>query len=226
VEQQKDGDFQYSGEYLMPNLTKRDLVVRISNETGMVQQKVLNVIQCMLDHLTESLSNGQAIELRNFGIFAVKLRRVRIAGNLNRRERDERIPFRAVPWSSSRQAKMKAKVMSLCMDVPTGKKLEANRHHYPVVWLTEKGKNAKGRIGETGIKILTMHSSKDLQFKAVILLFANDCPRQSPDSNDEDERRLFYVALTRAEDFLAISRSGKSAFIDQIETAMRATESA
>jgi nucleoid DNA-binding protein len=33
----------------MGNLTKRDLVVRISNETGMVQQDVLNVIQKMLD---------------------------------------------------------------------------------------------------------------------------------------------------------------------------------
>ena len=45
----------------MANLTKRDLVVRISNETGMVQQDVLNVIQRTLDHLTESLANGQGI---------------------------------------------------------------------------------------------------------------------------------------------------------------------
>ncbi len=59
----------------MPNLTKRDLVVRISNETGMVQQDVLNVIQRTLDHLTESLAHGQAVELRNFGVFEVKLRK-------------------------------------------------------------------------------------------------------------------------------------------------------
>ena len=65
----------------MPNLTKRDLVVRISNETGMVQQDVLNVIQRTLDHLTESLAHGQAVELRNFGVFEVKLRKARVGRN-------------------------------------------------------------------------------------------------------------------------------------------------
>jgi hypothetical protein len=38
-------------------------------------------------------------------------------------------------------------------------KLKATRRDCPVVWLTEKGKNAKGRIGEPVLKILTMHSS-------------------------------------------------------------------
>src|ERR1039458_6022670 len=55
----------------MGSLTKRDLVIRISNETGMIQQDVLNVIQRTLDHLTESLSHGQDVELRNFGVFEV-----------------------------------------------------------------------------------------------------------------------------------------------------------
>jgi superfamily I DNA/RNA helicase len=86
----------------------------------------------------------------------------------------------------------------------------------PVIWLTEKGKNAKGRFGEPGVKILTMHSSKGLQFKAVILLFADDCPADFPDTTEEEERCLFYVALTRAEDYLAISCSKKSKFIEEI----------
>ena len=66
----------------MPNLTKRDLVVRISNETGMVQQDVLNVIQRTLDHPPhrEALSHGQAVELRNFGVFEVKRRKARVPG--------------------------------------------------------------------------------------------------------------------------------------------------
>ena len=76
------------------------------------------------------------------------------------------------------------------------------------MWLTEKGKNAKGRIGEPGVKIPTMHGSKGLQCKAVILMFADDCPRA--DSDEAEERRLFYVALTRAEDYLAIYCSKKS----------------
>jgi hypothetical protein len=98
-------------------------------------------------------------------------------------------------------------------------KLKACHHNCPVVWLTEKGRNAKGRIGEPGVKLLTMHSSKGLQFRAVILLFAGDCPADFPDSNTEDERRLFYVALTRAEDYLVISCSRESSFIQEIHAA-------
>jgi superfamily I DNA/RNA helicase len=48
-------------------------------------------------------------------------------------------------------------------------------------------------------------------------MFADDCPRA--DSDEADERRLFYVALTRAEDYLTISSTGKSKFVAEIETA-------
>ena len=88
----------------MPNLTKRDLVVRISNETGMVQQDVLNVIQRTLDHLTESLAHGQAVELRNFGVFEVKLRKARVGRNPEP-PRARRADSSRAPWSSSRPAR-------------------------------------------------------------------------------------------------------------------------
>lgn len=80
----------------MANLTKRDLVVRISNETGMVQQDVLNVIQKTLDYLTESLAQGRTVELRNFGVFEIKLRKARVGRNPNKPESDVPIPPRAV----------------------------------------------------------------------------------------------------------------------------------
>jgi hypothetical protein len=96
-------------------------------------------------------------------------------------------------------------------------KLETLKQNCSVVWLTEKGKKAKGRIAEPGVKILTMHSAKGLQFKAVAILFAGDCPADFPGTNPDEERRLFYVALTRAEDYLAISFSRKSPFTDEIQ---------
>ena len=96
----------------MPNLTKRDLVIRISNETGMVQQDVLEVIQKTLDYLTESLANGQSVELRNFGVFEVKLRKARVGRNPNRPENDVPIPPRAVVKFKAGK-EMKAKVMKL-----------------------------------------------------------------------------------------------------------------
>ncbi len=77
-------------------MTKRDLVVRISNDTGMIQQDVLAVVQRALDILAESLAQGKIVELRNFGIFEVKLRKARIGRNPNAPENDVRIPPRAV----------------------------------------------------------------------------------------------------------------------------------
>ena len=77
-------------------LTKRDLVTRISNETGLVQQQVLEVVQRTLDYIAESLSKGDKVELRNFGVFEVKIRKARIGRNPNSPEKDVPIPERAV----------------------------------------------------------------------------------------------------------------------------------
>jgi nucleoid DNA-binding protein len=100
----------------MANLTKRELVVRISNETGMVQQDVLNVVQRTLDHLTETLAQGDAVELRNFGVFEVKLRKARVGRNPNRPERDVPIPPRAVVKFKAGK-EMKAKVTRLSQNM-------------------------------------------------------------------------------------------------------------
>ena len=47
-------------------LTKRDLVIRISEETGIVQQKVLDVVQKTLDYISEALANnvGEPVSVR------------------------------------------------------------------------------------------------------------------------------------------------------------------
>jgi nucleoid DNA-binding protein len=77
-------------------LTKRDLVIRISNETGLVQQQVLDVVQKTLDYIAEALAKGDKVELRNFGVFEVKVRKARIGRNPNAPETDVPIPERAV----------------------------------------------------------------------------------------------------------------------------------
>jgi nucleoid DNA-binding protein len=77
-------------------MTKRDLVIRISNETGLVQQQVLDVIQKTLDYISESVAKGRKVELRNFGVFEVKVRKARVGRNPNAPETDVPIPERAV----------------------------------------------------------------------------------------------------------------------------------
>lgn len=77
-------------------MTKRDLVIRISNETGIVQQQVLTVIQKTLDLISDAVAKGETVELRNFGVFEVKVRRARVGRNPNRPEADVTIPERSV----------------------------------------------------------------------------------------------------------------------------------
>lgn len=77
-------------------MTKRDLVVRISNETGIVQEDVYAVIQKTLDHITKGLVNGKHIEFRDFGVFEVCRRKPRIGRNPNKPEIAVQIPERKV----------------------------------------------------------------------------------------------------------------------------------
>jgi nucleoid DNA-binding protein len=77
-------------------MTKRDLVVRISNETGLVQQDVMAVLQKSLDYITESLANGETVEFRNFGVFEVRIRKQRIGRNPGRPTEVVTIPERKV----------------------------------------------------------------------------------------------------------------------------------
>ncbi len=77
-------------------MTKRDLVVRISEETGLVQQDVLTVIQKTLDYIAGAVAKGTKVELRNFGVFEVKIRKARVGRNPNSPAADVRIPPRAV----------------------------------------------------------------------------------------------------------------------------------
>jgi nucleoid DNA-binding protein len=77
-------------------MTKRDLVVRISQETGLVQQQVLDIVQRTLDYISAAVARGETVELRNFGVFEVKIRKARIGRNPNSPAKDVRIPPRAV----------------------------------------------------------------------------------------------------------------------------------
>ena len=64
-------------------MTKRDLVVRISRETGIAQKNVHAVIQNLLDSIIGILRNGSSIEFRNFGAFKVIIHKARKGINPN-----------------------------------------------------------------------------------------------------------------------------------------------
>jgi nucleoid DNA-binding protein len=93
-------------------LTKRDIVVRISDETGLIQSQVFDVVQKTLDQISAALAKGDKVELRNFGVFDVKIRKARIGRNPNKPETDVPIPARAmVKFKAGKE--MRAEVLKL-----------------------------------------------------------------------------------------------------------------
>jgi hypothetical protein len=85
----------------------------------------------------------------------------------------------------------------------------------PVYW-------PKGRRGEPkgSVTIRPMFSAKGLQWRAVLILWADLLPYGRDPEQWKLERGLMYVAMTRAEDELVLTRSGYSPFIDEIEAAL------
>jgi len=93
-------------------LTKRDLVVRISEDTGLIQQQVLDVVQRTLDYVAEALARGDKVELRNFGVFEIKVRKARVGRNPNAPATDVPIPERpVVKFKAGKE--MRAEVLKL-----------------------------------------------------------------------------------------------------------------
>ena len=93
---------------------------------------------------------------------------------------------------------------------------------------TLKVKEKERNRPRQGVRLLTIQASKGLEFKQVFLIAANEgrIPYQKAktDKEIEEERRLFYVAMTRAKDFLKICyvkiKNGKevtpSRFVDEL----------
>jgi superfamily I DNA/RNA helicase len=65
-----------------------------------------------------------------------------------------------------------------------------------------------------------MHSCKGLQWRAVLILWADLLPYRRDPEQWKLERGLMYVAMTRAEDELVLTRSGYSPFTGEIEAAL------
>lgn len=62
-------------------MTKKEIALKIAEDTGLKQVDVKKVVQKTLDSIIASLAKGETVELRNFGVFKVKTRRSRVGRN-------------------------------------------------------------------------------------------------------------------------------------------------
>ncbi len=96
----------------------------------------------------------------------------------------------------------------------------------PVVWVNDRDRSRgdpRTRVGEAAVKVQTIHSSKGLQYPAVVLLWADLLPRYGPGQDEGEDARLMYVGLTRPEDYLFVTCSRGSAFTDRMEASGKIT---
>ena len=88
--------------------------------------------------------------------------------------------------------------------------LETGSVETPVVrfieWLAEWGRQIRRR--QRGLLLLTAHSAKGLEFDHVFVL-DGDWNQTGSDNDEDEQRRLYYVAMTRAKKTLTLARFEK-----------------
>jgi nucleoid DNA-binding protein len=65
----------------MATITKKKLIQTISTSKGLHPNDVRNVIQAFLDAMTDTLSQGDRLEFRDFGVFEIVERKQKIGRN-------------------------------------------------------------------------------------------------------------------------------------------------
>ena len=84
----------------MATITKRVLAIKITDKLGakgleLTQQDVLEVVQTLIEEITESLAHGDTVVMRNFGAFMVREMKAKIGRNPKSPGKDVQIPARA-----------------------------------------------------------------------------------------------------------------------------------
>ena len=90
-------------------MTKKDIVLKVSDETNLKQIDVKKIVQKIFDCIIEALIRGEKIELRNFGVFKVKQRRSRTGRNPRTNQVIPVPPRKVVVFKAGLEMKQKIK---------------------------------------------------------------------------------------------------------------------
>ncbi|NLF39666.1 HU family DNA-binding protein [bacterium] len=89
-------------------ITKVELVERVAGMVSKQPQEVRDTVIAVLDAISEHLVEGHRIELRDFGVFSVKVRKPRVGRNPNEPKKSIKIPATPVPvWKPGRLLKQR-----------------------------------------------------------------------------------------------------------------------
>lgn len=88
----------------------------------------------------------------------------------------------------------------------------------PIEWVNANSDSRNYHPDEPSIKLMTMHSSKGLEFPVVCIPGVGYMPYQY--STPEEEARLLYVGMTRAIEQLILTCDRSSEFTNRLEKAL------
>jgi len=86
-------------------ITKRDLVFRIASNSKLKQAMVRDIVQAFIDEIIGELAIGNRIELRDFGVFEVRIRHQRKARNPKTGQQVDVPPKRIVTIKAGKKMK-------------------------------------------------------------------------------------------------------------------------
>lgn len=90
-------------------MTKKEIVKQISDRANLTQLKTKEIVQWTFDAIIETLATEGRIELRNFGVFEVRVRKARKARNPRTGEAVEVQPKNVVTFQPGKEMEEKVK---------------------------------------------------------------------------------------------------------------------
>ncbi len=78
-------------------MRKDELIQAISDRTGLTRTDVRHVIETFISIVKDQLINGDSVVMRGFGTFTVRVRKPRVARDINR-NKPIMLPERRVPF--------------------------------------------------------------------------------------------------------------------------------
>jgi len=90
-------------------MTKKDIVLKITDMTGIKQVDVKTIVQKTFDVIVDSLVRNEKVELRNFGVFKIKERKARSGRNPRTGESVPVPPRKVVVFKPGLEMKQKIK---------------------------------------------------------------------------------------------------------------------
>jgi nucleoid DNA-binding protein len=131
-------------------VTKKEIVKQISERIGLTQLKTKDIVQQTFDAIVDTLIEVGRIELRNFGVFEVKMRKARKARNPRTGERVDVEPKKVVTFKPGKEMEDRVRKFA-CIPGPADKEStvvlgadEEDGQAEPVS--THKGGNRKTKV--------------------------------------------------------------------------------